>query len=654
LGLGGLRILGSQTGLARLGAAACLAGIAGELIWSLQDVLWVTPPFLSFPVWGLVGLLLTSPRLNDAANPVRANRAVLQPGGAHLSRFRMFLVGLAVVVVLLPSMAAAQYSAGYLAFQERRWDEAKLRLESAARYAPFNAQHQAMLGQVYLELSDIDNAFSSFERANELKQGFSPYLSQLGWLAWLQGDKEKAESYFMNALSTDPGKIWQEGLNSNLGLIYSSDGRFDEAGLMFSQALRSNPRLASAPYWQKTYFIDEDGLQEFDIIVAPDYLGGPSPELERRIYNHLGISDTSTRLFAAQTDGLTTVSLNGILDQIEAGYNQADSYQAPLLMAAVAESARRAGLDKRAEVAYREFQSVQPGSAYGFRDLGNLYLEQGRLDKARVSLEQAVHVSPGNIASWYNLALVYLDQLEWDLAEGALDTITAQSLVTLFRSRLYDPDIYTARARLALGRADIEQAAEELRKAIYIRQLPADVFALADIYHRQGKPDLATEQCAQAAGVLLRNWVRPLDAELVQAGSCLAMGGEIPAAVSNYSQQYPLSGNLLLGHAYRGTGQLEQALLAYQAAYAARPDQGGPHYFLGETYQSLGQPDLAEQEYLLAAELDPHESMPRLALARMQWSMGIVYLLWINSAPRWNRHQDGMKHISPWPMRCLL
>jgi tetratricopeptide (TPR) repeat protein len=622
LGLGGLRILRSQTGLARLGTAACLAGIAGELVWSLQDVLWVTPPFLSFPVWALVGLLLASPRLNDAANPVRANRAAHLPERSHRSRFRLFLVGLAVVVALLPAMAAAQYSAGYLAFQERRWDEAKLRLESAARYAPFNAQHQAMLGQVYLELRDIDRAILSFERANELKQGFSPHLSQLGWLAWLQGDKEKAESYFMNALSVDPGEIWQEGLYSSLGLVYSSDGRFDEAGLMFSQALRSNPRLASEPYWQKTYFIDDGGLQEFDILVAPDYLGGPSPELERRIFNHLGISDTSTRLFAAETQDLKTVSLDGILDQIEAGYNQADSYQAPLLMAAVAESARRVGLDKRAEAAYQEFQSVQPGSAFGFRDLGTLYREQGRLDEARVSLEQAVQVSPGNIASWYNLALVDLDRQEWDLAEEALDTITSQSLVTLFRSRLYDPDIYTARARLASGRGDIEQAAEELTKAIYIRQLPADYFALADIYHRQGKPDLAADQCARATGVLLRNWVRPLDAELVQAGSCLANGGEIPAAVYRYSKQYPLSGNMLLGHAYRATGQLDQALAAYQAASAARPDQGAPHFFLAETYQSLGKPDLAEQEYLLAAELDPHESMPRLALARMQWSMG--------------------------------
>jgi tetratricopeptide (TPR) repeat protein len=173
-----------------------------------------------------------------------------------------------------------------------------------------------------------------------------------------------------------------------------------------------------------------------------------------------------------------------------------------------------------------------------------------------------------------------------------------------------------------LGRGDIEQAAEELRKAIYIRQLPADYFALADIYHRQGKPDLAMEQCVQAAGVLLRNWVRPLDAELAQAGSCLAMAGDIPAVVYRYSQQYPLGGNLLLGHAYRAAGQLDQALAAYQAASAARPDQGGPHFFLGEIYQSLGQPDLAEREYLLAAELDPHESMPRLTLARMQWSMG--------------------------------
>jgi tetratricopeptide (TPR) repeat protein len=67
---------------------------------------------------------------------------------------------------------------------------------------------------------------------------------------------------------------------------------------------------------------------------------------------------------------------------------------------------------------------------------------------------------------------------------------------------------------------------------------------------------------------------------------------------------------------------LEQALTAYQAAAAARPDEGAPHYFLGETYQALGQPERAETEYRQGATLDPLESLPLLALGQMQWGMG--------------------------------
>jgi len=75
---------------------------------------------------------------------------------------------------------------------------------------------------------------------------------------------------------------------------------------------------------------------------------------------------------------------------------------------------------------------------------------------------------------------------------------------------------------------------------------------------------------------------------------------------------------------------LEQALAAYQTAVDASPlisggIEGGlsaPHYFLGETYQALGQPEAAEAEYRRATELDPLKSLPLLALGRMQWRQG--------------------------------
>ena len=67
---------------------------------------------------------------------------------------------------------------------------------------------------------------------------------------------------------------------------------------------------------------------------------------------------------------------------------------------------------------------------------------------------------------------------------------------------------------------------------------------------------------------------------------------------------------------------MDRAQDAYQAAVETRPDDGAPHYFLGETYQALGQIQEAEAEYRQAVELDPLESLPLLALGRMQWTQG--------------------------------
>jgi O-antigen ligase len=64
LGWFGLRAWNVTDGKMRLLVAACLGGISAELAWGMQDVSWVTPPFFSFPVWGLVGLIAAAYRLS--------------------------------------------------------------------------------------------------------------------------------------------------------------------------------------------------------------------------------------------------------------------------------------------------------------------------------------------------------------------------------------------------------------------------------------------------------------------------------------------------------------------------------------------------------------------------------------------------------------
>ncbi|MEM4203750.1 MAG: tetratricopeptide repeat protein, partial [Candidatus Methanomethylicaceae archaeon] len=486
----GLRTWRLSDGELRLWVAACLAGIVGELAWGSLDVLWVTPPFFSFPVWALIGLLFAAHRFSTSAlysiPPITRAKPFV-----YCSLSFVYLL-LAFLLVLLPALASGHYAAGFTAFQERSWADASSQLERAAFYNPLDSHVHALLAWTYLERGYIEQATSAYERACMLKRGYSPYYSQLGWLVWLGGDVDRATYYFRQAIEQDSGELWREGLHADLGLVYAAQGRYEEAISMFKETIKLNPQMATAPYWRAVYpppYQGEGRVGELEIVLDPVYIRGPSPELEKRILAHLGASDVTPRLFAPSDMAGSPISLNDVLDTIEEDYREAlaaNSREAMLLLTVLAEASRAARLYSRAEQAYLEFQSLQPTSAYGFRELGVLYREQGRLAEAQAMLERAVMVSPRDFASRYNLALVYLDQGRLDEAEQVLNIITRQSLTTLFRSPLFDPDLYVAWARLYRARGDLVQAADAQRKISFIRGASADYLALADLYRQLG------------------------------------------------------------------------------------------------------------------------------------------------------------------------
>jgi tetratricopeptide (TPR) repeat protein len=75
----------------------------------------------------------------------------------------------------------------------------------------------------------------------------------------------------------------------------------------------------------------------------------------------------------------------------------------------------------------------------------------------------------------------------------------------------------------------------------------------------------------------------------------------------------------------------------------SQPEDGGPHYFLGQTYQKLGQLSKAEDEYYEAFKLNPQESLPLLSLAQLQWEQGRQELgletlhSAVNATPGWGQ-----------------
>ena len=636
-----------QTGPAiKILAAACLAGISGELAWGLLDVIRETPPFFSFPVWMIIGLILAA---HVWSQPEGKNRTELRLDLSSPWFSGLTLIA-GLIIVFLPTLSANRYSSGFLAFQEHRWDDAARNFRSAAMVNPLSAQNYWMLSKADFETGKWEQAEAELHKAISLKRGYSPYLAQAGWLAWLQGDIEAANRYFEEAIASDPLESWTPGLNANLGLLRVHQGRQAEAKSYFAKSLEYHPELASSPFWIRTQVTDGT----VRVVLATDYYpNGQASSLKVRLLAHLGVSDLTSRHFTYDPLINSPISLNEVLDLIEADYRQArlsGDREALLLLAALAEASRQAGLMNRAERAYQEFQEFAPESAFGFRDLGKLYDLQGRFPEAQAMLERAVGTSPRDIDSRYALALAYLDQGLWERAEEEFGRILSQSRVTLFLSRLFDPELYAAQVRLYQAQGQWSLATQAWSRVAFIRAAPADYLQVAEAYLRQGETGPAAEFCLRAARALFRLWPRPLSSELRETGQCLARsleGSSSPSSVTRLLQGQPFPGEILSGHINWAQGKFEGASAAYQRAAILRPEDGGAHYFLGEAYQALGQLDLADAEYRLAAQLDPLESLPWLALGRMQWGQGehgaalASFRLAVESTPGW-----GVAHVA--------
>jgi tetratricopeptide (TPR) repeat protein/O-antigen ligase len=624
----GLRTRARLCGQDRVLLTGCLVGIVASLGWGLLDVMEVSPPFLTFPTWALVGLLLAAPRAFGVGEEPRTNedgsflairRLAFRPRRVSQSVLQAVSLALvlilATVAVVLPLLGNLYYRGAYTAYQERQWATATEELVRVSRWEPLNAKVYQLRGEALINLGRYPDAITAYERAVRLKRDFAPYHAQLGWLYWLEGDLKQAAVHFQRAVEMDPREAWYDGLHANLGLAYAAQGRIEDAIPLFQESIKLDPQMAGALYWVPAS--SETGV--FEVMLDPVYLDGPLPELEKRILAHLGKADYTPRRFDPDLLTRSSITLGEVLDGIQDEYQVAleeDSRQGPRLLATVAEAARVAGLEDRAERTYLVFQEAFPESSYGFRNLGRLYWEQGRPQEAQVQLEQAVQVSPRDPASWLELAQAYFTGEMLDEAQATLDTV--------YRQEPLESHLYQLRAQLALKKAETAQATAELSKALIIEESLTDRLRLAELYHQLGDQAQATKQCTKAAEAVFRTWPRPLDPHLWDIGVCLAQSpeDELPKKITALSREHPLIGNVLLGHVYRARGLWDEALLGYQRAADARPDEGAPHYFLGETYQALGQPEMAEVEYRQAVQLDPLESLPWLALGQMQWRQG--------------------------------
>jgi Tfp pilus assembly protein PilF len=154
-----------------------------------------------------------------------------------------------------------------------RVGEALRLIEEALAEEPDSVRFQSARGEICLRSGRIEEALGAFQRVLELDPYMTEAHNALGSIYDQLGRQMEAEQEFKTALS-DPTYPTPEKLYLNLGLLYSSQGRSEEAVDACRTAVGINPRYYRA-HFELASILDrlgkiEEAASEYEV-AAPDY-----------------------------------------------------------------------------------------------------------------------------------------------------------------------------------------------------------------------------------------------------------------------------------------------------------------------------------------------------------------------------------------------
>ena len=256
----------------------------------------------------------------------------------------------------------------------------------------------------------------------------------------------------------------------------------------------------------------------------------------------------------------------------------------------------------------REALDLRPGYGRAYQEIG--YSQLGRNDPAAAAaaFASAVDRNPGLVASWKSLLnlharddrserarfarvqLEYLESLPPEL-RGVIDLVHEGSLLKaerLCREFLQHNKHHIEAMRLLADigvRLRIYDDAEFLLESC-VELAPDNIRARGDylkILNRKGKFEAALEQSR------LLDELQPHNPAWQLGMASALMGvGHVEEAISIYEENLERTANkpgvhVMLGHAYKARGELDNAVNAYHEACAAKPDYGDAYWSLANT-----------------------------------------------------------------------
>jgi tetratricopeptide (TPR) repeat protein len=322
--------------------------------------------------------------------------------------------------------------------------------------------------------------------------------------------------------------------------------------------------------------------------------------------NHIKIDDIKRALQSGDTVNAISLSKQALNNQKDSLGNTQEKNEV-LYILAVAQ--RTKGLIGEATETVKTLIATDPSHARAHQENGYLSLSVGNKPSAATAFANATRLNPALLSSWQKLAPLY----------GELNHAEAQTFATKRIDYLNKLPVEIRGAQDLMYEGKLGIADKVCRRFLQKHKHHVEAMLLLAIigirlklYHEaefllescvEIHPNYETarsefvqllsklgkfSQAKQQAEILLNEHPNNLQYLAAKASAMVGVG-EVDQAIILYQQvikdaRSDLPGiQLLLGHAYKANGNIEQAVAAYQQAYKIRSDFGDAYWSLANT-----------------------------------------------------------------------
>jgi tetratricopeptide (TPR) repeat protein len=326
---------------------------------------------------------------------------------------------------------------------------------------------------------------------------------------------------------------------------------------------------------------------------------------EQSSKSHIKIDDIKRTLQSGDINNAILLSKQ-VLDTQDNNQNNLQEKNEVLYLLAV--SQRTKGLVNEANETVKTLIAADPNHARAHQENGYLSLSEGNKSNAATAFAKATRLNPALLSSWQKLAPLYHDlnhiegqkfatqrieylmQLPAEI-RGAQDLMYEGKLglADIICRRFLQKHKHNVEAMMLLAEVGIKlklfhEAEFILESCVEIH--PKHGAARAEFVKLLSKLGKFSQAKIQAE-ILLNEY--PNNHQYLAAKASAMVGiGEVEEAINLYQQIISKRDErpgiqLLLGHAYKANGNIDQAIAAYQQAYKIRADFGDAYWSLANT-----------------------------------------------------------------------